>query len=139
MEFWSSSIGGNLALACLNRVSSEELNLNFVMVDMCPYLVLKIRNMKCLLCQSWYAKVVFALNMWWIDTHMNLKYLLTEKHSSTEDVCWLKNIYWALLKRMSFIGHMSLTHYVREPLFLSDFDKICRAAYFRSKWNSTFF
>ena len=32
-----------------------------------------------------------------------------------------------------------LTHYDREPLFSSDFDKICRAAYFRSKWNSTFF
>ena len=32
-----------------------------------------------------------------------------------------------------------LTHYVPEPLFSSDFDKICRAAYFRSKWNSTFF
>ena len=62
-EFWSISISGNLAQACLNRVSLGELNLKFVMVDLSPSLVLKIRNMKCRLCQSWNAKVVIALNI----------------------------------------------------------------------------
>ena len=33
----------------------------------------------------------------------------------------------------------ALTHYVPEPLFSPDFDKICRAAYLWYKWNSTFF
>ena len=89
-EFWSISIGGNLAQACLNRVSLGELNLNFVMVDMSPSLVLKIRNMKCRLCQSWYAKVVIALNIAWnwcpheSEIFVNLKYPLTE------NTCWLK-------------------------------------------------
>ena len=40
--------------------------------------------------------------------------------------------------RANCSGCSVLTHNVREPLFLSDFDKICRAAYFRSKWNSPF-
>ena len=67
-----------------------ELNLNFLMVDMSPSLVLKIRNMKCRLCQSWYAKVVIALNIAWnwcpheSEIFVNLKYPLTE------NTCWLK-------------------------------------------------
>ena len=72
--FWLISISGNLAQSCLKGVSSEGLNLNFVMVDMSPSLVLKVRKTKCRLYQSWFTKVVFVPNMSLIDTHMDLKY-----------------------------------------------------------------
>ena len=41
--------------------------------------------------------------------------------------------------KLLFMEIPALTHYDRQPLFSSDFDKMCRAAYFRSKWNSPFF
>ena len=39
-------ISGNLAQACLSGVTLAGLNLNFVMKDMSPYLVLKIKSRK---------------------------------------------------------------------------------------------
>ena len=58
---------------------------------------------------------------------------------------WLYLLYFCYVFALHFwitaekVGRDVLTHYVREPLFSSDLDKIYRAASFRSKWNSPFF
>ena len=45
-NFWFSSIIGNPAQACLSGVTSGGIHLNFVMKNMSPSLVLKIKNRK---------------------------------------------------------------------------------------------
>ena len=73
----SISINSNLAQACLKGVSSEGINLDFVLVGMYPSLVLKSRNMKCCLNQP---KMLSLSNMTYESRLCSEKVVNTSTH-----------------------------------------------------------